>query len=108
MTGIHFLRSLRYITGVEIEVRRLPSVPTMTLPDPDQDLLNKLDRREHRLEVLSLAPTFGWALAASLATFGVLSFGINWSREGALEAAGLVFILAAFLLYLRTRRKNRD
>jgi hypothetical protein len=37
-----------------------------------------------------------------------LIFGINWSREGALDAAGLVFILAAFLLYLRTRRKNRD
>jgi hypothetical protein len=38
----------------------------MTLPDPDQDLLNKLDRRERRLEVLSLAPAFGWALAADL------------------------------------------
>jgi hypothetical protein len=57
---------------------------------------------------LSLAPTFGWALAASLATFSVLSFSIHWSREVALDAAGAVFILAASLLYLRARLKNRD
>ena len=80
----------------------------MTLPDPDQDLLTKLDRRERRLEVLSLAPAFGWALAASLATFGVLRFGIRWNNEGALDATVLVFILVALLLYLGTRPKSRS
>jgi hypothetical protein len=73
----------------------------VTLPDPDQDLLDKLDHRQRRTEILSLAPAFGLALAAGLVAFGFLRFGIHWSREMALDAAGLVFILAALVAYLR-------
>lgn len=79
----------------------------MTPPDPDQDLLDKLERRELFIEVLSLVPTFGWALAASLVVFAVLRFVVHWGGESTLDAAGLIFILAALLLHLRKRREPR-
>ena len=42
-----------------IEVRREPLVLTVTPRDPDQDLLNKLDRRERNSEVLSMVRRLG-------------------------------------------------
>jgi hypothetical protein len=90
---------------LEIEASRWSLVPAMTLPDPDQDLLDKLDWRQRRSEVLAVAPAFGLALAAGLATFGILRFGVDWSAESALDVAGLVSILSAWLL---TRHKNSE
>ena len=80
----------------------------MTPQDPDQDLLNKLDRQERRSDAWSMAPAFGVALAAALVTFGILRFGIHWSTESALDVAGLTFILSACLAYLHTRSANRS
>ena len=73
----------------------------MTLPDPDQDLLDKLDRRQRRSDVLSLAPAFGFALAAGVVVFGILRFGIHWRTQSALDVAGLVGIILACTAYMR-------
>jgi hypothetical protein len=62
----------------EIEDSRQLLVLSVILSDPDQDLLDKLDRRQHRSEV-------------------------HWSGENALNVAGLVGILAACLACLRAR-----
>jgi len=67
----------------------------MALPDPDQDLLNKLDRRQRRSEILSFAPAFGIALAAGLVSFALLRFALQGSAESALDVGGLVFIITA-------------
>jgi hypothetical protein len=69
----------------------------MALPDPDQDLLNKLDRRQRRSEYLSLAPGLGAALAAGLASFAVARFGLHWDAETARDGAALVGIFGACL-----------
>ena len=76
------------------------------MPDPDQDLLNKLDRQERRSDALSTAPAFVLALAAGLVAFGILRFAIHWSTESALDVAGLVCILSACLAYLHIRSTN--
>jgi hypothetical protein len=82
-------------------------VLAVTSPDPDQDLLNKLDWQQRRSEALSFTPAFGLALAGGLVTFGILRFGIHWSTQSALDVAGLVCILSAGLAYLHKRSANR-
>jgi len=80
----------------------------MTPQDPDQDLLNKLDRQERRSDAWSMAPAFGFAVAAGVMAFGILRFGMHWSTESALDVAGLVCILSACVAYLLTRSANRS
>jgi len=74
------------------------------LPDPDGDLLKKLDQREHLSEALSLAPAFCLALAVGLVTFAISKFVIHWGAEIALDIGGLAAILSAYLSYQRTVR----
>jgi hypothetical protein len=75
----------------------------MVPPDPDQDLLNKLDRRQRRLEILSFAPATGLAFAAGLLTFALLRFALDWNAQSALDAGGLVGIGAACFAWARAR-----
>ena len=75
----------------------------MALPDPDQDLLNKLDRRQRRSEFLSLAPAMGLAFAAGLAGYAIARFALHWDGETALDIAGLVCVFGVCLAYLSVR-----
>jgi hypothetical protein len=75
----------------------------MVPPDPDQDLLNKLDRRQRRSEILSFAPAIGLAFAAGLLAFALLRFAFDWDAESALDAGGLAGIVAACFAWARAR-----
>jgi hypothetical protein len=75
----------------------------MALPDPDQDLLHKLDRRQRRSDILSFAPAFGIALAAGLVSFALLRFALHGSAESALDVGGLVFIITVCVGCLRAK-----
>jgi hypothetical protein len=67
-------------------------------PDPDQDLLDKLDRQEWEHKAFILLPRFAAALAAGALAGLALRLSGDLGVWRACEAAFLVAILAAAML----------
>jgi len=76
----------------------------MPKSDPDQDLLNKLDRQESLSSILRALPTAGIALALGFCVFLFLKFYVSWTLEMAGDAGMLAFILVGVSLLLGCSR----
>ena len=66
--------------------------------DPDQDLLDRLDRREAGGPIYTLVLVVGLAGLAGIVTYFTLTMELRSSTEIAGDAAALVFIVSATLL----------
>jgi hypothetical protein len=66
--------------------------------DPDQDLLDQLDRRETGGTAFVIAVAAGLAALAGLMTYLTLILELRASSEVARDTAILVFIISATLL----------
>ena len=66
--------------------------------DPDQDLLDQLDRREAGGLYFAVAMAAALALLAGLITYFTLILELRASPEIARDSAALVFIASAVLL----------
>jgi len=66
--------------------------------DPDQDLLDQLDRREAGGTAFVLAVAAGLAALAGLMTYFTLILELKSSAEVARDTAALVFIISGALL----------
>jgi len=72
--------------------------------DPDQDLLDKLDRREAGGPIAALALAGGLAAIAGIITYFTFTMELRSSPEVARDAAVLVSIVSAAVLGLRRFR----
>jgi len=50
----------------------------MTVPDPDKDILDKLDRREERRKILPGVAAFAGGCAAGLAAYEIMKWVFRW------------------------------
>jgi hypothetical protein len=65
----------------------------MTIPDPDRDILDKLDRREARRTIV--LPGFlalAWGTVAGLAAYEIMKLIFRWLAPAPLYGALVVFI----------------
>jgi hypothetical protein len=72
-----------------------------TQPDPDQDLLEQLDRRERWSWLVAAGLASGEALVIGVGAFALMRYAIGWRLETALDVAMLIFAGAATALGLR-------
>jgi hypothetical protein len=70
-------------------------------PDPDQDLLEALDRRERRSWFLSAATALAEALAIGGAAFVLMHYATGWRLETMVDISMLIFAAAAAALGFR-------
>ena len=70
-------------------------------PDPDQDLLEQLDRRERWSWFLAASLALGEALIIGVGAFALMRYAIGWRLETALDVAMLIFAGAVAALGLR-------
>ena len=78
--------------------------PEVVPMDPDQDLLDQLDRREAGGLGFAVVVVGGLAVLAALVTYFTLTMELSASTELAGNAAALVFIVSASLLGISYRR----
>jgi hypothetical protein len=74
----------------------------MAIPDPDKDILDKLDRREARRKVvfpglLALA----WGVLAGLAGYEIMKLAFKWTAPAPLYGALVVFIGVSIWMFAR-------
>jgi hypothetical protein len=73
----------------------------MLAPDPDQDLLDKLDRQEWEYGALHLLPRLGAGIAAGILAGFLLRLAGDLTVWRACEAGALVAIVATAMLCAR-------
>ena len=76
----------------------------MNVPDPDNDILQKLDRRERRSEILSGGFALVGALIAGAASYELLKRGFHWVALAARDGGAVVFIVVCIGLFLKLNR----
>jgi hypothetical protein len=69
-----------------------------TAMDPDQDLLDRLDRQEGPSALQTIMLGGGLAALAGVVAYGTLKMELSASGEVAADAAILIFIASAVLL----------
>lgn len=72
--------------------------------DPDQDLLDQLDRREAGGPYMVVALVCGLAILAGLVTYFTLTLALRTGPQIARDSAILAFIASAALLGIRYHR----
>ena len=73
----------------------------MTVPDPDKDILDKLDRREERRKILPGVAAFAGGCAAGLAAYEIMKWVFRWIAPAPLYGTLVVFIAVATWLFLK-------
>ena len=73
----------------------------MTVPDPDKDILDKLDRREGRRKIVPGSAAFAGGCAAGLVAYGIMNWVFNWTAPAPLDGALLVFVGVVLWLFLK-------
>ena len=73
----------------------------MTVPDPDKDILDKLDRREGRRKILPGVVAFAGGCAAGLVAYEIMKWVFRWMPPAPLYGALVVFIGVALWLFLK-------
>jgi fatty acid desaturase len=73
----------------------------MTVPDPDKDILDKLDRREGRRKILPGVAAFAGGCAAGLVAYEIMKWVFKWMAHAPLYGALVVFIGVALWLFLK-------
>jgi hypothetical protein len=76
----------------------------MEIPDPDRDLLDRLDRREHRKELRLAGVAAAAGLGLALAAYFLAKSLAGVSGSVAEDIAALVFIGAAVGLFAKLPR----
>jgi hypothetical protein len=70
-------------------------------PDPDQDLLERLDRRERWAWFLAAGLALGEALVIGMGAFALMRYALGWRLETGLDVSMLIFAGAVGGLGLR-------
>ena len=73
----------------------------MTVPEPDKDILDKLDRRERRKKILPGIAALAAACAAGLVAYEIMKWVFGWIAPAPFYGAMVVFIGAATSLFLK-------
>jgi hypothetical protein len=73
----------------------------MTVPDPDNDILEKLDRRERRRKILQAVAAFAGGCVAGLVAFEIMNRVFKWTAPAPLDGAFVVFVGVALWLFLK-------
>jgi fatty acid desaturase len=73
----------------------------MTVPDPDKDILDKLDRREWRRKILPGIAAFAGGCAAGLVAYDIMRSVFRWPVPAPLYGALVVFIGVATWLFVK-------
>lgn len=73
----------------------------MTIPDPDKDILDKLDRREGRKKILPGIVAIAGGCAAGLGAYEIMKFVFRWPLPAPIYGALIVFIGIATWIFLK-------
>jgi fatty acid desaturase len=73
----------------------------MTVPDPDKDILEKLDRRERRRKILPGFAAFAGGCAVGLAAYEIMKWVFRWMAPAPIDGALVVFVAVALWLFLK-------
>ena len=73
----------------------------MTVPDPDRDILRKLDRREGRKNIGRGFTAVAGAFVSGLIVFEVMKAALKWRAPAPLDGGLVVFALVATWLFLK-------
>ena len=76
----------------------------MIIPDPDDDILQKLDRQERRSEILSGGFALVGALVVAAGCYELLRWGFHWLALAARDGAAVIFIVVGIGLFLKLNR----
>jgi hypothetical protein len=74
----------------------------MTVPDPDKDILDKLDRREARGKILPGVLALARGCAAGLVAYEIMNWVFRWIAPAPLYGALVVFIGTATWLFVKS------
>jgi hypothetical protein len=78
----------------------------MTIPDPDKDLLDKIDRRERRAEFRSAVVAGAVGMATAMAAYALMTSGFGWPSSIARDVAIVAFIGCALLLFVKLSKSS--
>jgi len=73
----------------------------MTVPDPDKDILDKLDRREARRKILPGVLALAGGCAAGLVAYEITNLVFRWITPAPLYGGLIVFIGIATWLFVK-------
>ncbi len=73
----------------------------MTVPDPDKDILDKLDRREARGKILPGITAVAGGFAGGLAAYEIMKWVFKWVAPAPLYGALVVLIGIATWLFVK-------
>ena len=73
----------------------------MTVPDPDKDILDKLDRREARGKIFPGITAVAGGFAGGLAAYEIMKWVFRWAAPAPLYGALVVFIGVATWLFVK-------
>jgi hypothetical protein len=76
----------------------------MTVPDPDKDILEKLDRRERRRTILLGGVAFAGGCAGGLIAYEIMKRVFKWTAPAPLDGALLVFVGVGLWLFLKLNK----
>jgi hypothetical protein len=65
----------------------------ISIPDPDKDILDKLDRRERRAEILAIAIALCGGLVVASLAYEILRHALSIGPQAAGDCTALIFIL---------------
>ena len=78
----------------------------MIIPDPDKDLLDKMDRRERKAEFRSAVVAGAVGMAAAMAAYAIMRSGFGWPYSVARDVAIVAFIGCALGLFLKLSKHS--
>jgi len=78
----------------------------MTVPDPDKDILDKLDRREGRRQILPGIAAFAGGCAVGLVAYDIMRWVFSWTAPAPLYGALVAFIVVATWLFVKLSKSR--
>jgi hypothetical protein len=79
----------------------------MTIPDPDKDILDKLDRLEARRKIV--LPSFlalAWGIVAGVAAYEIVKLIFRWVAPAPLYGALVVLIAVATWVFMKLSARH--